>query len=89
MADVVFDPWLEHQPIKLYGPEDFAAKISTERADIVICEADSCKGPVLDCHSQPSPALEPVPTTSTSTGPRPQASRCCTRRAATPTRWRR
>ena len=48
MADVVLDPWLEHQPIKLYGPEDFAAKISTERADIVICEADSCKGPVLE-----------------------------------------
>ena len=48
VADVVFDPWIEHRPIKLYGPEDFAAKISAERADIVICEADSCKGPVLE-----------------------------------------
>ena len=48
IADVVFDPWIEHQPIRLYGPEDFAAKIRNERADIVICEADSCKGPVLE-----------------------------------------
>ena len=48
VADVVFDPWIEHVPIKLYGPEDFAAKISSEGADIVVCEADSCKGPVLE-----------------------------------------
>ena len=48
VADVVFDPWIEHRPIKLYGPEDFAAKIRSVGADIVICEADSCKGPVLD-----------------------------------------
>ena len=48
IADVVFDPWIEHVPIKLYGPEDFAARIRAEGADIVICEADSCKGPVLE-----------------------------------------
>ena len=48
VADVVFDPWIEHVPIKLYGPEDFAARIRAEGADIVVCEADSCKGPVLD-----------------------------------------
>ena len=48
IADVVFDPWIEHRPIKLYGPDDFAAKIRSEGADIVVCEADSCKGPVLE-----------------------------------------
>ena len=48
IADVAFDPWIEHRPIKLYGPDDFAAKIRSERADIVVCEADSCKGPVLE-----------------------------------------
>lgn len=48
IADVVFEPWIEHQPIKLYGRDDFAAKIRAERADIVVCEADSCKGPVLE-----------------------------------------
>ena len=48
IADVVFDPWIEHTPIKLYGPDDFAARIRAEGADIVVCEADSCKGPVLE-----------------------------------------
>ena len=48
IADVVVDPWIEHVPIKLYGPEDFAAKILQEGADIVVCEADSCKGAVLE-----------------------------------------
>ena len=48
IADVVFDPWIEHQPIKLYRSGDFAARIQAEGADIVVCEADSCKGPVLE-----------------------------------------
>lgn len=48
IADVIFDPWIEHQPIKLHGPEDLAARIRAEGASIVICEADSCRGPVLD-----------------------------------------
>ena len=45
---MVFDPWIERRPIKLYGPDDFAARIRSEGADIVVCEADSCKGPVLE-----------------------------------------
>ena len=48
IADVVFEPWIERVPIKLYRSADFADKIRSERADIVICEADSCKGPVLE-----------------------------------------
>ncbi|MXY10205.1 MAG: 3-phosphoglycerate dehydrogenase [Acidimicrobiaceae bacterium] len=48
IADVVFEPWIEHVPIKLYRSADFADKIRSERADIVVCEADSCKGPVLE-----------------------------------------
>lgn len=48
IADVVFDPWIEHQPIKLYRSKDFAARIRSEGADVVVCEADSCKGPVLE-----------------------------------------
>ena len=48
IADVAFEPWIEHQPIKLYRSRDFAAKILQEGADIVVCEADSCKGPVLE-----------------------------------------
>ena len=48
IADVVFEPWIEHQPVKLHSRADFAARIRSEGADIVICEADSCKGPVLE-----------------------------------------
>ncbi len=48
IADVVFEPWIEYVPIRLYRSADFADKIRSERADIVICEADSCKGPVLE-----------------------------------------
>ena len=48
IADVVFEPWIEHRPIKLYRARDFAARIRAEGADIVVCEADSCEGPVLD-----------------------------------------
>ena len=48
IADVVFEPWIEHVPTRLYRSADFAGKIRSERADIVICEADSCKGPVLE-----------------------------------------
>ena len=45
---MVFEPWIEHVPIRLYGAEDLAARIRDEGADIVVCEADSCKGPVLE-----------------------------------------
>ena len=48
VADVVFDPWIEHRPVQLHGPEDLATRIRAEGADIVVCEADSCKGPVLE-----------------------------------------
>ena len=48
VADVVYDPWIEHTPLKLLNDEALAERISAEGAEIVICEADSCKGAVLD-----------------------------------------
>lgn len=48
VADVVVDPWLDHTPIQLLGPDDLAARIDAESADIVICEADVCSGPVFE-----------------------------------------
>lgn len=48
LAEVVMDPWLDHTPIQLYGPEDLAAKIEELDASIVICEADFCSGPVFE-----------------------------------------
>ncbi len=48
VADVVYDPWIEQRPLRLYDDEKLAARIEEEGADIVICEADFCFGPVLD-----------------------------------------
>jgi D-3-phosphoglycerate dehydrogenase len=48
IADVVFDPWIEHTPIKLHGPDDLAARLVELGASILVCEADFCSGPVFD-----------------------------------------
>jgi D-3-phosphoglycerate dehydrogenase len=48
LADVVLDPWIDHRPVKIHGPDPLAERIQQEGADIVICEADFCMGAVLD-----------------------------------------
>lgn len=49
IADVVLDPWIDHQPLRLYDAARLAERIREERASIVLCEADECKGPVFEC----------------------------------------
>lgn len=48
LADVVLDPWIEQEPIRLYNSEQLAERIEQERADLLVVESDSVKGPVLD-----------------------------------------
>jgi D-3-phosphoglycerate dehydrogenase len=48
IADVVLDPWIDHVPMKIHGPDPLAERIRQEGANIVICEADFCMGAVLD-----------------------------------------
>jgi D-3-phosphoglycerate dehydrogenase / 2-oxoglutarate reductase len=48
IADVVQDPWLAHEPVRLYDAAGLAERLAAEKADVVICEADRCAGPVLD-----------------------------------------
>jgi D-3-phosphoglycerate dehydrogenase len=48
LAEVVYDPWIEQEPIRLYNSEQLAERIRAEGADIVIVESDSVKGPVLE-----------------------------------------
>ena len=50
LGDVVEEPWITGPttPMRLLGPDDLAARIQAVGADVVITEADSCKGPVLD-----------------------------------------
>src|SRR4029079_4471091 len=48
LADVVYDPWIEQVPLRLYNGENLAARIEAEGADLLIVESDSVKGPVFD-----------------------------------------
>src|SRR5262249_9875385 len=48
IADAVLDPWIDHQPLRLYNADDLAARVEAEGADLLVVESDSVKGPVLD-----------------------------------------
>jgi D-3-phosphoglycerate dehydrogenase / 2-oxoglutarate reductase len=48
LADVVYDPWIEQQPLRMYDAEQLAERIEKEGANVVIVESDSVKGPVLE-----------------------------------------
>ena len=48
VADVVYDPWIEQVPLRLYDGERLAERIAAESADIVIVESDFVNGPVFD-----------------------------------------
>jgi D-3-phosphoglycerate dehydrogenase / 2-oxoglutarate reductase len=48
LADVVYDPWIEHHPLRMYNADQLAERLEHEHANVVIVEADSVKGPVLD-----------------------------------------
>ena len=76
VADVVYDPWLEHRPLRIYKAEDLAQRIDDEGADILIVESDSVKGPVFERTLQRDrERAGAIPTTSTSPRPPPRASR--------------
>jgi len=48
VADVVYDPWIEQTPIRMYDGEKLAARIAQEGADILVVETDFVHGPVFD-----------------------------------------
>lgn len=48
LADVVYDPWIDQRPLRIYTPEQLADRIAAERADVVVVEGDSVRGPVFD-----------------------------------------
>jgi D-3-phosphoglycerate dehydrogenase len=48
IANVVLDPWISYEPLRLYDDQALAARIEEEGASIVICEADLCMGAVLE-----------------------------------------
>src|SRR3954452_2786996 len=48
LADVVYDPWLEHRPLRIYNADDLDQRIDDEGADILVVESDQVKGPVFE-----------------------------------------
>ncbi len=44
----MLDPWIDHQPLRIYDADDLAERIEAEGADLLIVESDSVKGPVFD-----------------------------------------
>jgi D-3-phosphoglycerate dehydrogenase len=48
IADVVYDPFIEHQPLKLHSEEELAKRLADEGATIVVSEADKIAGAILD-----------------------------------------
>ena len=48
LADVVYDPWIDQTPLRIYSAEQLADRISSESADIVVVESDSVSGPVFE-----------------------------------------
>jgi D-3-phosphoglycerate dehydrogenase len=48
LADVVLDPWISADTMRMYNAEQLAERARGERATIVICESDVCSGPVME-----------------------------------------
>ncbi len=48
VCDVVLEPWLDQTPIRLFNPEQITERVAELGARVLICEADSCRGPLLD-----------------------------------------
>ncbi|MDX1884559.1 NAD(P)-dependent oxidoreductase [Mycolicibacterium sp. 120270] len=48
LADVVYDPWIDKTPLRIYTPEQLAERAADEGADVLVVESDSVAGPVFD-----------------------------------------
>lgn len=48
LADVVYDPWIEQRPLRIYSPDQLAERASSEHADVLVVESDSVSGPVFE-----------------------------------------
>ena len=48
LADVVYDPWIDQRPLRIYSGDQLAERITDEAADLVVVESDSVSGPVFD-----------------------------------------
>ena len=48
LGEVELDPWIDHRPMRIYGPEQLVDRLTASGANVLICEADFCSGAVFD-----------------------------------------
>jgi len=48
LVDVVYDPWIDQTPLRIYSAAELADRVRAEAADIVVVETDSVSGPVFE-----------------------------------------
>jgi D-3-phosphoglycerate dehydrogenase / 2-oxoglutarate reductase len=48
LVDVIYDPWIELRPLRIYTADQLAERAITERAEVLVVEGDSVRGPVFD-----------------------------------------
>ncbi len=48
LAELTVDPWIDHDPLRIYDADQLAARVAEEGATILVVEADRCAGPVFD-----------------------------------------
>ena len=48
LADVVYDPWIDQSPLRIYSAEQLAERIRSSGANVIVVESDSVRGPVFE-----------------------------------------
>jgi D-3-phosphoglycerate dehydrogenase len=48
LAELVVDPWIDHDPLRIYDAAALAERVAAEGATLLVVEADHCAGPVFE-----------------------------------------
>ena len=47
-AEVVYDPWIEQTPLRIYDGPKLVEQLTAHDCDVLVCESDFVSGPVFD-----------------------------------------
>lgn len=48
LAELVLDPWIDHDPLRIYDADALAERVTSEGANLLVVEADRCAGPLFE-----------------------------------------
>lgn len=48
LAELVIDPWIDHDPLRIYDANALAERVAAERATLLVVEADQCAGALFE-----------------------------------------